>query len=85
MIDEHGLSWKVILVSDSGFFTDSYLLFASNVILSALAYVYWDKDSQSTEIIINALTLAGSACGQILFGVLADVCRTHWSKGSPSS
>lgn len=48
-------------------------LFASNVILPSLAYVYFETLSQSTEITINALTLAGSAIGQLLFGLLGDI------------
>ena len=56
----------------SGFFTDSFNLFASNVILPCLAFVYWDTHSPDRQITMNALTLAGSAVGQILFGFLAD-------------
>ena len=60
-------------VASSGFFTDSYNLFSTNVILPALAYVYWGDDiSGDHESAINALTLAGSILGQLLFGYLAD-------------
>jgi MFS transporter, PHS family, inorganic phosphate transporter len=37
-----------------------------------LAFVYWNEGSQSKEITLNAVTLAGSATGQIFFGFLAD-------------
>ena len=57
----------------SGFFTDSYNLFSSNVILPALAYVYWPSETDGArETQISAVTLAGSAVGQFPFGVLAD-------------
>ena len=48
-------------------------LFASNVILPSLAYVYLGTHDRSSELVINALTLAGSACGQVSFGLMADV------------
>jgi PHS family inorganic phosphate transporter-like MFS transporter len=73
IIDDHGFNWQVFAVAASGFFTDSYNLFASNVILPALAFVYWPCEHEAnTEITINALTLAGSAFGQVIFGFLAD-------------
>ncbi|KAI9695064.1 MAG: hypothetical protein M1820_008957 [Bogoriella megaspora] len=66
--------WLLFFVATSGFFTDSYNLFATNVILPSLAYVYWpDEINGNHEITINALTLGGSAVGQLLFGILADV------------
>jgi len=38
-----------------------------------LAYVYWrDDTSPWRETLINAMTLAGSIVGQLLFGWLAD-------------
>jgi len=60
------------LVAASGFFTDSYNLFASNVILPAIAYVYWQGPAHSTATAFNLATLASSAVGQLLFGYLAD-------------
>jgi len=73
------------LVTASGFLTDSYNLFASNVLLPSLAFVYFSKplingqpapsttpNSQPEELAINAITLAGSAVGQVFFGVFAD-------------
>ncbi|KAF2772345.1 MFS general substrate transporter [Teratosphaeria nubilosa] len=73
-IDDEGppLNWRVFLVAASGFLTDSYNLFASNVILPCLAFVYWEKHSQPKEITINAVTLAGSAVGCLVFGPFAD-------------
>jgi MFS transporter, PHS family, inorganic phosphate transporter len=69
----HGFNWLVYEVAASGFFTDSYNLFATNVILPSLAYVYW-PEAYSTwrETLINCMTLAGSLVGQLAFGYLAD-------------
>ncbi len=48
-------------------------LFSSNVILPSLAYVYLGEEDHSSTLIINALTLSGSACGMVSFGILADI------------
>ncbi|CRG87871.1 putative metabolite transporter C2H8,02 [Talaromyces islandicus] len=73
LIDSHGFDWRVWLVASSGFFTDSYNLFAVNVILPSLGYVYWPKNNDNVpELRINALTLSGSVVGMVLFGILAD-------------
>lgn len=75
VLDSYGFNWQVWAVAASGFFTDSYNLFATNVILPALAYVYWPNDTQfDHETVINVVSLAGSIIGQIVFGVLADLC-----------
>lgn len=72
-IDEHGFKWIVFWVAASGFFTDSYNLFATNVILPSLAYVFWPTATHpGRETLINCMTLAGSIVGQLLFGYLAD-------------
>jgi MFS transporter, PHS family, inorganic phosphate transporter len=64
----------VFFVSASGFFTDSYALFATNVILPSLAYLYWPTVTDGMpELGINVATSAGSLVGQVLFGVLADM------------
>ena len=58
----------------SGFLTDSYSLFATNVILTSLAYVYWPDHATRGwfEMAINISTLSGSILGQIGCGILAD-------------
>ncbi|KAF2088728.1 MFS general substrate transporter, partial [Saccharata proteae CBS 121410] len=59
--------------ASSGFFTDSYNLFATNVILPSLAFVYWKDDRHlDHELKINIITLVGSVLGQLIFGFLAD-------------
>lgn len=73
-LDNADFDWQVFLVSASGFFTDSYALFATNVILPSLAYLYWPNTTNNhPELTINCVTLGGSMCGQIFFGVLADL------------
>ncbi|KAK6442570.1 hypothetical protein LTR95_001193 [Oleoguttula sp. CCFEE 5521] len=73
IIDRHGFNWRVYVVAASGFFTDSYNLFVSNVVLPALAFVYWPNEHVAkTAIYINLVTLIGSAVGQVVFGFLAD-------------
>jgi PHS family inorganic phosphate transporter-like MFS transporter len=60
-------------VASSGFFTDSYNLFAANVILPSIGYVYWpDRKDRLPELKINVVTLLGSLVGMLLFGFLAD-------------
>jgi MFS transporter, PHS family, inorganic phosphate transporter len=73
-IDKHGFDYRIWAVSSSGFFTDSYNLFATNVILPSLGYIYWsDTTDGRPELDINITTLVGSIVGMLLFGVLADV------------
>lgn len=71
-VDESGFNWLVLIVAASGFFTDSYNLFASNVILPALSYVYWGEGQHETALYFNLATLIASAFGQLAFGYFAD-------------
>lgn len=71
-LDQSGFNWLVFIVAASGFFTDSYNLFASNVILPALAYVYWGTTTHGKALAFNLATLIASAVGQLVFGFLAD-------------
>ncbi|KAL6858586.1 inorganic phosphate transporter [Trichoderma novae-zelandiae] len=67
-------SWNLRIwgVAASGFLTDSYNLFSSNVILASVAFVYWPHGGEWTSLLINFFTLLGSIVGQVLFGYLAD-------------
>ncbi|KKK12945.1 hypothetical protein P175DRAFT_0527613 [Aspergillus ochraceoroseus IBT 24754] len=72
-IDRQSYQWVVVLVAGVGFFLDGYTLFASNIALPMIAYVYWRDDNSSMRITcINIATLAGTLLGQVLFGYLAD-------------
>ncbi|KAJ5675777.1 major facilitator superfamily domain-containing protein [Penicillium macrosclerotiorum] len=73
IFDHNGFDFQVFIVAASGFLTDSYSLFATNVILPLLAFLYWpDRTDRLPELYINVATLAGSAIGQLLFGWLTD-------------
>ena len=52
-------------------FGSRYNLFASNVILASISFVYFPND-RWPAIVINVVTLFGSVVGQLLFGFLAD-------------
>ncbi|PHH59760.1 hypothetical protein CDD81_2598 [Ophiocordyceps australis] len=67
-------SWNMRIwgVAASGFLTDSYNLFSTNVILASVIFVYDANGSPSTALVVNLATLVGSVVGQLLFGFLAD-------------
>ncbi|KAL4803064.1 major facilitator superfamily domain-containing protein [Aspergillus unguis] len=72
-IDRQSFQWVVVLVAGVGFFLDGYTLFASNIALPMISYVYWHDDTSSFRLTcINIATLAGTLLGQVLFGYLAD-------------
>ncbi|KZF20905.1 inorganic phosphate transporter [Xylona heveae TC161] len=72
-IDRQPYQWIVVLVAGVGFFLDGYSLFASNMALPMMSYVYWRDNAASRRLtLINIATLAGTFFGQILFGFLAD-------------
>ncbi|KAJ6106671.1 hypothetical protein N7512_010188 [Penicillium capsulatum] len=72
-IDRQGYQWIVVLVAGLGFFLDGYTLFASNIALPMISYVYWKDEVSSLRLTcINIATLAGTLFGMVLFGFLAD-------------
>lgn len=72
-IEAGGNSYIIVFIAGLGFFTDSYILFASNVITPMLGYVYWNSSSDvSHETAVNLATLGGSALGMLTFGALCD-------------
>jgi PHS family inorganic phosphate transporter-like MFS transporter len=71
--DHHGVDGQVFAVAALGFLTASYALFATNIVLPSLAYIYWPQEFTGTnEFVINFVTLFGAFLGQLLFGFLAD-------------
>ncbi|KIJ14228.1 hypothetical protein PAXINDRAFT_169850 [Paxillus involutus ATCC 200175] len=77
-IDNAPFSWfhvKVCLVAGVGFFTDAYDIFAINIAVTMLGYVYGKNAAltpwQSTG--LKAATPVGNLVGQLVFGWLADV------------
>lgn len=75
-IDKAGFGWtqiKMILIAGVGFMTDSYDIFAINLGISMLTYVYWGgKMPDSTQTLLKVSTSVGTVCGQVGFGVMAD-------------
>ncbi|CAG8039649.1 unnamed protein product [Penicillium nalgiovense] len=72
-IDRQKFQWIVVLVAGLGFFLDGYTLFAGNVAIPMISYVYWRDDTSSLRLTgINIATLGGTLLGQVAFGFLAD-------------
>ncbi|KAG6026618.1 hypothetical protein E4U41_001227 [Claviceps citrina] len=71
-LDLNSWNFRIWGVAASGFLTDSYNLFSTNVILASVAYVYYPDGGQWPSLLINLFTLLGSVLGQLLFGFLAD-------------
>ncbi|KAL2429284.1 Repressible high-affinity phosphate permease [Exophiala dermatitidis] len=73
-IDRQPFQWVVVLVAGVGFLLDGFSLFAGNIALPMIAYVYWQKEVSSFRLTcINIATLSGTLLGQVLFGFLADL------------
>ncbi|EJT81335.1 hypothetical protein GGTG_01318 [Gaeumannomyces tritici R3-111a-1] len=70
-LDLNSFNFRIWVITASGFLTDSYNLFATNVILASIQFVYF-PDGRDKGLIINLCTLLGSVIGQLLFGFLAD-------------
>jgi MFS transporter, PHS family, inorganic phosphate transporter len=70
---------RAVVVAGIGFFTDSYDIFAINLVTSILGMVYWQGGSNpgvippSISTALKAATSGGAVIGQIGFGWLADV------------
>ncbi|KAF3914088.1 hypothetical protein AA313_de0204283 [Arthrobotrys entomopaga] len=72
-IDDSGFNYLVVVVAAVGFFTDSYDIFAINIVLPILKLVYYDNNiSRGLSTALSCSLLIGTAIGQVLFGVLAD-------------
>lgn len=76
-IDEARFGWyhvRAIAVAGVGFLTDSYDIFAINLGVSMIDYVYWGGHiPASTSTLIKVSTSVGTVIGQLGFGILADV------------
>ncbi|CZT10601.1 probable high-affinity phosphate permease, phosphate-repressible [Rhynchosporium agropyri] len=81
-IDKAPFGWyhvRACVVAGIGFFTDSYDIFAINLVTSMLGIVYFnDKKSHGTippssDTAIKVSTSGGTVIGQLGFGYLADV------------
>ncbi|KAF7728471.1 Inorganic phosphate transporter pho84 [Apophysomyces ossiformis] len=79
---ERGTGWnwftfRTILTSGAGFFTDSYDVFIINLISPMLGYVYFadhgNKIPADIEGVIKGMASVGTLIGQLLFGFLGDI------------
>ncbi|CAM9018413.1 hypothetical protein WICANDRAFT_61677 [Wickerhamomyces anomalus NRRL Y-366-8] len=75
-IDQASFGWyhvRAITVAGVGFLTDAYDIFAINLGLSMIAYVYWGGSiPSSTSTLLKVSTSVGTVIGQLGFGFLAD-------------
>ncbi|KAK9456450.1 major facilitator superfamily domain-containing protein [Dipodascopsis uninucleata] len=77
-IDNADFGWyhiRAILVAGVGFFTDAYDIFAINIGVTMLAYVYYgnSKLPTNTDTALKVATSAGTVIGQLGFGIIADI------------
>ncbi|ABN65324.1 inorganic phosphate transporter, transmembrane protein [Scheffersomyces stipitis CBS 6054] len=76
-IDKAGFGWtqvKMIMIAGVGFMTDSYDIFAINLGLTMLGYVYWKGTiPASTQTLLKVSTSVGTVIGQVGFGTVADM------------
>src|SRR5437016_1727187 len=67
---------RAIIVAGVGFFSDSYDIFAINIVSQLLGLVYWQQSNgeipPAADMALKAATSAGIVIGQIAFGLLAD-------------
>ncbi|CAL9737423.1 inorganic phosphate transporter Pho84p [Monosporozyma servazzii] len=77
-IDEAAFGWqqiRTIIIAGVGFLTDSYDVFAINLGVSMLSFVFWQGAiPTSTETLLKVSTSVGTVIGQLGFGILADIC-----------
>ncbi|ODV67970.1 phosphate permease [Hyphopichia burtonii NRRL Y-1933] len=76
-IDNAGFGWtqvKMILIAGVGFMTDSYDIFAINMGITMMGYVYWGGSiPDSTTTLLKVSTSVGTVIGQVGFGTVADI------------
>ncbi|KAK8137771.1 phosphate transporter [Apiospora sp. TS-2023a] len=70
-LDLNDWNLRIWGVAASGFLTDSYNLFATNVISASISFVYFPHD-RYPGLLINLFTLLGSVVGQLAWGFLSD-------------
>jgi PHS family inorganic phosphate transporter-like MFS transporter len=80
-IDKAPFGWyhvRACVVAGIGFFTDSYDIFAINLVTSMLGVVFWHSSNKgviptTSDTAIKVATSGGTVIGQLGFGYLADV------------
>lgn len=76
-IDNEGFGWqqvKTISIAGVGFLTDSYDIFAINLGITMMSYVYWHGSMPGpSQTLLKVSTSVGTVIGQFGFGTLADI------------
>ncbi|KAK9465990.1 major facilitator superfamily domain-containing protein [Lipomyces arxii] len=77
-IDNAPFGWyhvRAITVAGIGFFTDAYDIFAINIAVTMMAYVFYEDSKLPTnsDTAIKVATSGGTVIGQLFFGWIADV------------
>lgn len=76
-IDEADFGWyhvRAIMVAGVGFLTDSYDIFAINLGIAMMAYVFWEGNiPSSSNTLLKVSTSVGTVIGQLGFGMMADI------------
>ncbi|KAG7895702.1 hypothetical protein KL925_000410 [Ogataea polymorpha] len=76
-IDNASFGWyhvRAVMVAGVGFLTDAYDIFAINLGISMMTYVYWGGSMPaSTNTLLKVSTSVGTVIGQFGFGLLADL------------
>ncbi|SCV02020.1 LAMI_0G15236g1_1 [Lachancea mirantina] len=76
-IDQADFGWyhvRAIMVAGVGFLTDSYDIFAINMGITMMAYVFWEGNMpSSTTTLLKVSTSVGTVIGQLGFGMMADI------------
>jgi MFS transporter, PHS family, inorganic phosphate transporter len=73
-VDDNGFKFMIFFVAASGFLASSYSLFATNVVMPSLFYVYppCGRLSDNASDVIDLLTFIGAVVGMVSMGHLAD-------------
>ncbi|GAB4823954.1 hypothetical protein N2152v2_011000 [Parachlorella kessleri] len=78
-LDHAKFSWyhvKAIVISGAGFYTDAYDLFIISLVTPMIGVLYYPQNNgilpRNDDLWIKGTALAGTFCGQILFGILGD-------------
>lgn len=74
IVDDGGFNWMVFFVAASGFLASSYGLFATNVIMPSLLYLYppAGRLAGNPQVVVEELIFIGTILGMLSMGHAAD-------------
>jgi PHS family inorganic phosphate transporter-like MFS transporter len=77
--DDRPFGWfhiKTCMIAGVGFFTDAYDIFVINLVVNMLGFIYFQDNNNtvppSLDLGIKVAVVAGTLCGQLLFGLAGD-------------